>query len=241
MKRKLAGLFTALMVLSVGMTAFAAGSVSAEDIASAEKVSIESEDKNVTVEVPKDAEKVEEAKAEAKKASADSEVLAVVEIHYEGEVPEGGVSLTLKFDGIKAGENIVLLHWDSVKGVWETITPSSVTDGAVTATFTSFSPVAIVKLPEKAEEPTTPEEPEQPSQPNQPNQPNQPSTPNGPGTTQTPNGPGTTQTPNNGPGTTPTPEGKSPKTGMETSVLPILAVICAAGAVVCGKKVKANA
>lgn len=248
MKRKLAGLFTALMVLSLGTTAFAAGSVSSEDVIQQEKVdkavegakNVSCETENVTASVPNMedeavAAKVNEAITEAgKKEGAD--VLAVIELEYDGDIPEGGVTITLSVPGVQANANIVLLHWDSVNNVWEEITPISVEDGKITAHFSSFSPVAIVEVA-KAAEPEQPTTPEEPSKPEQPGQPNQPSTPNGPG--QTPNnGPG--QTPNNGPSTQ-TPEGKSPKTGAEASVLPILAVICAVGIAVCGKKVKVNA
>ena len=46
---------------------------------------------------------------------------------------------------VKAGDTIAVLHWNAQKGIWENLAVTNVADGSVTATFTSFSPVAIVR------------------------------------------------------------------------------------------------
>lgn len=191
MKKKLACLLTALTVLSCAVPVFAAPSSTATQPKVEATTSVEGVSVAVQQEV---AETVRtEAAAEAQKAaaavSADTKatVLAVVEINLtEGSIPEGGLELTIKAEGVKAGENIVLLH-QKADGTWETITPSSVKDGEIVAKFTSLSPVAIVKL----EAPKTEEAP------------------------------------------------KAPKAGASL-VLPMAALVCAAGAVACGRKAKAE-
>lgn len=189
MKKRIACLLTALLVLSCATPVLAAPSAEATQ----PEVKVETSAEGVTVEVEQTVtESVKtEAATEATKAaaavSADTKatVLAVVEINLTaGDIPEGGLTLTIAADGIKAGENIVLLH-QKADGTWETIKPSEVKDGAVVATFTSLSPVAIVKL----EAPAT--------------------------------------------------TGTAPKAGASL-VLPVAALICAAGATVCGRKVKFN-
>lgn len=187
MKKKLACLLTALVVLSCATPVLAAPSSEATQ----PKVEVETPE-GVEVEIEAVEEEVKaEAETEAAKVAATvsantkATVLAVVEINLtEGEIPEGGLTLTIKADGIKAGANIVLLH-QKADGTWETIVPSAVKDGAIVATFTSFSPVAIVELVT----------------------------------------PATTDT--------------APKAGASL-VLPLAALVCAAGATVCGRKVKFN-
>ena len=75
-------------------------------------------------------------------------------------------------------------------GKWETLPIVKVEDGKVTATFTSFSPVVVVKATDAA---------------------------------------------SNG-----TEGATSPKTGAPASALPVLAMLCAAGVAVFGRKVKFN-
>ena len=74
------------------------------------------------------------------------EIKTVVNIKAgEGVVvtPENPITLTISAD-VKAGDSVVILHWNGKE--WETIKPSEVRDGEVVATFTSLSPVAVVKL-----------------------------------------------------------------------------------------------
>lgn len=201
--KKFAAALAALLVLSCGTTFLAAPSpeVDSPEIESPE-VGGDEENGDTEVEVTigkvtfvdasgkvveatvtpvTDAVKAE-AEAKAEEKSKGSEVLAIVDV----KVPAGTgkVTLTFEVEGIKAADkgSIYLLH-ETTTGYWETIHPDKVEDGKITATFTSLSPVAIVKV---AEESTT-----------------------------------------------------LPKTGAPV-VLPVVALICAAGAVGCAKKVKFN-
>lgn len=74
-----------------------------------------------------------------KKVSA--EIVTVVDV----QATTGG-TVTLKVAGIKAGETILIMHFNETTGAWENIKPSKVADGEVTFALSSFSPVAIVKV-----------------------------------------------------------------------------------------------
>lgn len=205
MKKKIVCLLTALTVLSCAVPVFAAGSSTAAQ--PVVKVTTEGVNVEQTVEESVKAEvnvKIEtEAKAmaeqlvtagkltltEAQKAEVKASVVAVVDVDFAGEISEGGLKVTFNLEGVKAGENIVLLH-QKHDGTWETIIPDSVGDGEITATFTSLSPVAIVKVEVPKTEAGTDGE-------------------------------------------------KAPKTGV-LPVLPAAALVCAAGAVACGRKAKAE-
>ena len=201
MKKKLAAVLAALMVLTVGTTVFAAPSTDTTDTTvtkAAESVGTVTSStpgvENVKVttvasaDVVTDAGKV--AATVAKSSNAKEEVLGVVEIN--ATLPTGGADLVIAVSGVKAGDNIVVLHYSSAKNEWEKLTPKSVADGKIVVHFDSLSPVAIVRMSPVAAA-TTP--------------------------------------------ATPT----SPKTGTAFPVLAILAIVCAAGVVVCGRKVKFNA
>ena len=70
-------------------------------------------------------------------------MLAAADITYA----HGG-ELVLAVEGVKAGGNYLLYHRKS-DGVWETIEPSVVADGSVTATLASFSPIVVVEYERK--------------------------------------------------------------------------------------------
>lgn len=213
MRKTVAGLLTMVMVLAMGMTAFAAESPKTESN------EVTSPTKNVTVyTAPKQTVEAAEAAVATELGAAGAkaeDIVAVVDVTYDGKIPEGGVQITLNLAGVKKGDNIVLLHQRKDNGKWERITPDVVGDGYVMATFTNLSPVAVVKLP--------------PAAPKQDEDSNQTAT-----TTTTK----TTTTTNVVRSTTP---GTSPRTGAELPILPVLALICVAGIAVCGSKVKFNA
>ena len=162
-KKKMLAVLAALMVLTVATPVLAAPSVTAEDVAAPV-------DAVVTVvngqEVELTVEPVEEAvvetvydKVETATTSSSTEthtVAAIVEVSLPAGVtmPAEGLAITFDVDGIVAGDHIYLLH-QKADGTWETITPSKVADGKVTATFTSLSPVAIVKVVDEATSPKT--------------------------------------------------------------------------------------
>lgn len=66
---------------------------------------------------------------------------------FDVTLPDGdysaGVQITFAVPGIAAGQKIAVLH-QKADGTWESLTVNHVGQDSVTATFTSFSPVAIV-------------------------------------------------------------------------------------------------
>lgn len=91
------------------------------------------------------------AAAEAKASVGSNAAIATV---VDLSVPEGtgAADFTLSVPTVKAGQRIVVLH-QKKDGTWEKIDPTSVKDGAVSFTLTSYSPIAIVI--ENASETTT--------------------------------------------------------------------------------------
>lgn len=182
MKKKLVAILAALTVLACGTTVLAAPSVTASDLV--DKVTKVTASNGVEVTLNEvGSAVVEQAYAAATAQKAGSELLALMDVNVPAGT--GAVTLTFEVEGVKAGDNIYVLHWNGSK--WEVINPSNVADGKVTATFTSLSPVAIVKAPAVADD-------------------------------------------NNGTTT-------APATGASV-VLPMAALVCAAGAAGCAKKVK---
>ena len=91
---------------------------------------------------------VKEAATDSTK-EVSAEIKSVVELKADeatqalfdaGEMAE----ITIKISSIKADDNILILHY--ADEAWETITPTSVVDGAVSGMFSSLSPVAVVKV-----------------------------------------------------------------------------------------------
>ena len=165
MKKKMVALFAALMVLSMTTPVLAAPSVTAEDIAKpVEKVVtvVNGQEVSLTVEKVESKtletvyEQVKKAVAGSENKKAEHDVVAVVEVSLPTGVkmPKEGLAITFDVDGVVKGDNIYLLH-GKADGTWETIKPSKVEDGKVTATFTSLSPVAIVKVVGEATSPKT--------------------------------------------------------------------------------------
>lgn len=160
MKKKLAGLLAAVMVLATGITAYAAPSAttatadtkgaeaSVAALASGVSVSaggvkIDGADSTV---VPTIKTASVETSNSAKSAAtsmvgANATVLKLVDV----SLPVSFKSATITFDvaGVKAGQKVSVLH-QKADGTWEKIQDVTVADGKVTATFTSLSPVAFV-------------------------------------------------------------------------------------------------
>lgn len=173
--KKFAAVLAALLVLSCGTTVLAAPSQTAEGLAS----TVSTKTEGVTLKEVANESIVKEALAKAEEKSANSTVLALVEVESTG-----AKTITFEVEGVTAADagKIYVLHQKADKS-WEVIHPDKVEAGKVTVTFTSLSPVAIVKVADTA---TT-----------------------------------------------------LPKTGAPV-VLPVVALICAAGAAGCAKKVKFN-
>lgn len=158
MKKKLAGLLVAMMVLTMGTTVFASQSPTSE--ATAEQKAQQLRDSVSTVEsgdagvkVDKvDASEVADANKAATGYSDQAEVLGMVELKTDKDISKG-VTITIYVAGVKSGDNIRILHKLS-NGTWEVIVPY-VGDGFVRATFYSLSPIAIVKYPASASVPSS--------------------------------------------------------------------------------------
>lgn len=153
MKKVLALVLSAMMVLAMGMTAFAASPITKPSEMDA---STDAPGKIVLGTVS--SENVTAAQNVAQGVNKNSDVLAVVDVQYtvDGKVtqlPAGGANIRLNVPSVKKGDNIILLHL--VNGKWEQIRPSVVGDGYVIGYFSSLSPVAVVKLPANSSAATT--------------------------------------------------------------------------------------
>lgn len=157
MKKTVVSLLAALMVFAITTPVLASPSKTAEDAAKpvtgvVTEDGVELEVSQVVESVVADVyAQVEETQDE------ESEVVAIVEVSLpEGtEIPEAGIAVTFAVEGIVEGDNVYLLHGLD-DGTWEVIEADEVKDGEVTATFTSFSPVAVIKVaPAEEESPKT--------------------------------------------------------------------------------------
>ncbi len=77
---------------------------------------------------------------------SDLSVQSVFDVSVTGDVAarlaaEGSVDITFSVPGVRAGNTVVVLHYNGT--TWD-VRPSTASNGAVTATFTSLSPVAIL-------------------------------------------------------------------------------------------------
>lgn len=150
------------------------------------------------------------AKDGSKEISAT--IVSAVDVTTDAEVSaQNPVRVKFLTDGVKAADTLLILHYNTTTGKWENIPVAEQGDGWVSADFTSLSPVVIVKLSADTKAAGS----------------------DNANTTTTTTTDTTTTTPADG-------TAVSPKTGAEMPVVAILAVIFAAGAVVCTKKVKFN-
>lgn len=159
-----------------------------------------------------------------KAAATDASKKVTVEVKTVLDVTgTPGKPVTFKVAGVTASSNILVLHYNGTN--WEAI-PATVADGTVTATFNSFSPVAIVEF--KVDTKATS------SDDNNNNNNNN---------NAAANNNNSNAAANNNAAATATADATavaSPKTGAAMPVVAVIAAICAAGAVVCTKKAKLN-
>lgn len=147
MKKLYAMLLTAVLCLSMGMSALAAGSpqggatASTADGVSATITSVNKELAD-SVTPAKVAEVVKPA------SNQEAELLGLVEVSVDPKDrdADGSVTLTFNVNGVKAGENIVVIHYNNDKAEWEVVPTLKVEDGKITAKFTSLSPVGFVRV-----------------------------------------------------------------------------------------------
>ena len=95
------------------------------------------------------------ANSAAKQASKDAEVLGMTDLSVGKNVNTSkGIRLTFSVPGVKSTDKVYVLHQLST-GEWETLKPTSISDGQVTVTLYSFSPVAIVRYPSNVNVPVS--------------------------------------------------------------------------------------
>lgn len=152
MRKKFFAVVTAIMVLAMGTTCFAAESGT---------TNATTETKGITMTKATEAQ-VTAAKAEAAKSVAEkAEVVSVFELTADTAVAEkkadGTYEVTVKIASVAATDNIVVLH-GLTDGSWEKLAAKA---GAGTVTFSTktFSPFAIVKVPAASAAPEAPKAP----------------------------------------------------------------------------------
>lgn len=149
MKRKFAAIFATVLVMAMSATTvLAAPSVTLGDTvntsvtgSSTENVTVAAFGTNVYGISVDDVKSVAAGEVPANATSA--EIVGVAEVSYSGTIPAGGVAVTFNVTGINAGDNVKVLHYTSPTTC--EVLSATAGNGTVTATFTSFSPVAIIK------------------------------------------------------------------------------------------------
>lgn len=82
------------------------------------------------------------AAARAKAVAGSGAVIATI-VNLEVPAGTGAANFTLNCPNVQAGMRVIILH-QLADGTWETINPSAVSNGSVSFTLTSYSPVAVV-------------------------------------------------------------------------------------------------
>ena len=114
----------------------------------APKVAFGGKELNVTVAAASVAD-VANAQAQAQAYFGESAtVLKVFDVSLPAGDYSAGVDVTMNVPGVLAGQSISVIHWNGQ--YWENLAVTNVSDGSVTATFTSFSPVAVIVNPSVA-------------------------------------------------------------------------------------------
>lgn len=168
MKKMIATVAAMVLTLSMSVTAFAAQSPTLPSTPEQKPDYSGSVIMNDTL-VPADAvdangkaitvvrkEMTAEAKAAAKDAvvktfGENTDVLSIGDYHVDGASEENPITLTFKVPVVKAGDEVYVLHNVGNKGTWVK-EPATAKDGAVVATFTSFSQMAVVRVAEAQSE-----------------------------------------------------------------------------------------
>lgn len=166
MKKVVASMLAMLLVLSMGTTVFAAKSpdsqAALEELAkqwdsNVSDVSAYNSNNNIVsvTRTKPTTDQVSKANSAAKQASKDAEVLGMTDLSVGKNVNTSkGIRLTFSVPGVKSTDKVYVLHQLST-GEWETLKPTSISDGQVTVTLYSFSPVAIVRYPSNVNVPVS--------------------------------------------------------------------------------------
>lgn len=169
MKKMLMGVLAMLLVLTMGTTVFAAPSPIPDTGLDQKAQEWDSKLQQATItgtnnqiyNVTKnkvDASKVNSVNEVIKAVSSQAEVIGMSDLSVDKSVDlSKGVKVTLSIDpkSIINGYSVYVVHQYG-DGKWEIIKPSSVTsDGKVTVTLYSLSPVAVVQYPNNVSVPTS--------------------------------------------------------------------------------------
>lgn len=166
MKKVVASMLAMLLVLSMGTTVFAAKSpdsqAALEELAkqwdsNVSEVSAYNSNNNIVsvTRTKPTTDQVSKANSAAKQASKDAEVLGMTDLSVGKNVNTSkGIRLTFSVPGVKSTDKVYVLHQLST-GEWETLKPTSISNGQVTVTLYSFSPVVIVRYPSNANVPVS--------------------------------------------------------------------------------------
>lgn len=74
-----------------------------------------------------------------------AKLISSFDAHYDGVIPAGGIQVPIQVLEAKTGDYAYVLHRNSVTGTWEKVGEGFLgADLTVVATFTSFSPVAVM-------------------------------------------------------------------------------------------------
>ena len=166
MKKVVASMLAMLLVLSMGTTVFAFPSpnnqTALEELAkqwdsNVSDVSAYNSNNNIVsvTRTKPTTDQITRANSAAKQASKDAEVLGMTDLSVGKNVNTSkGIRLTFSVPGVKYTDKVYVLHQLS-SGEWETLKPTSISNGQVTVTLYSFSPVAIVRYPSNVNVPVS--------------------------------------------------------------------------------------
>ena len=162
MKKLYALLLAGVLTVSLAVPTFATTSPAGETVESAKTVSTTVEGTEVVAPSRELAAQVVSVTSTESVlvdlgVPTDAVLVAAVDVAYEGEVPAGGVQIPFVIDSAKKGDLVYVLHRQSVAPYqWEVVGSAVLGDDlTVTATFTSFSPVAFMVVDAADVAPTT--------------------------------------------------------------------------------------
>ena len=156
MKKRIFGMIASTMalVMTLGMTAFAAGSAGTGSISTGDVTGGTSVETNVPVSVGGEQAQVKEIAENQIANNAAINTIngvtykAVATVWY-GEISgslTGATDITIKNGAIAAGKTYMVLHYSKVTNTWDSQIAKNVKDGSLVATFTDLSPVVIMEV-----------------------------------------------------------------------------------------------
>lgn len=154
MKKWCGFVMAAVMVCTMGMTAFAANSPTASGVVNKVSSAVDKNGNAVKVEIQAIPEEYKEVAQEIKSIDKVKEVLGnqfvegmevvdVRDVVVVGDKAEFPLTITFEVPGVLSTTKVAVLHYSDEKKAWEVV-PSKAGNGTIEATFDSLSPVAFV-------------------------------------------------------------------------------------------------